>query len=77
VTIIQRILKLRHDAERAGLKPVVVEVPFEDIDNTVGPGLMFGMTVRVDDGPLAVLALPSRKIGRYECVAPVRFSEAA
>lgn len=74
MTIIARILKLHHDARLAGLVPTVVIIPFNDIDHTVGPGRMFGMDVRSGPDPLTVLAMPARKIGRYECIVPVRFS---
>jgi hypothetical protein len=77
MNIHHRIATLRRNAQNAGLKPVIVEVPFDDIDHTVGPGMLFGMEVRTEPGPLCVLALPSRRIGRYECIAPVRFEETA
>lgn len=69
------ILQLRAQAEMAGLLPVTVEVgPESGISGCMYAGMR--VVHRAEPGA-AVLALPARKIGRYEVVVPQRFESAA
>jgi hypothetical protein len=71
-----RINQLRRAALEAGMVPVGVLVPRRDIDHTMVSGAVFGMKIDVMTDRLEVLAMPNRRIGKYECVAPTRFTEA-
>lgn len=72
------VLTLRRAAQLAGLRPVDVEVGPDCAPDLVGAVCFAGMRVRPRSEPgAAVLALPNRRIGRYEVVCPARFEAAA
>src|SRR5207244_2360239 len=74
--LVARAAKLMHRAYAAGLRPDAIELGFDEGMLAPAGEVILGMTVRRRARPgMAVLALPSRKIGRYEVVIPTRFEE--
>lgn len=63
---------LRSAALNAGMVPIAIEGPISDLAGMGGN--LWGLRLNIAER-LAVLALPNRKIGRYECVPPTRFVE--
>lgn len=78
MTVFNRILNARRLVMQEGFVPVDVELGPAEREGLgssfAGAGSIAGMRVqpRMEPG-ITVLALPNRKIGRYEIVPPTRF----
>lgn len=83
MNVISRIIAGKEAAYAAGLRPCEVELGVDELKEVshticVLPGSsLLGMQVSTRPSGIAILALPDRKIGRFECVVPERFEVAA
>lgn len=82
MSITEQIATARRDALNAGKRPDAVGLNGEHVKALGGLGIgiacYLGMRIRFEDvARPTVYALPGRKIGRYEVVAPTAFEAAA